>query len=60
MIKPAQKITPFLWFDNEAEEALTEILKDQDPKQSQRVMKALMQMKKLDVPTLKRAYEQGD
>ena len=40
--------------------ALVEMLQDNDPKKSQRVMQALLKMKKLDVPTLKKAYEQGD
>ena len=40
--------------------ALMEMLQDKDPKKSQRVMQALMKMKKLDVPTLRRAYEQRD
>jgi predicted 3-demethylubiquinone-9 3-methyltransferase (glyoxalase superfamily) len=40
--------------------ALVEMLQDKDSKKSQRVMKALMHMKKLDVPTLQKAYEQGD
>jgi predicted 3-demethylubiquinone-9 3-methyltransferase (glyoxalase superfamily) len=31
----------------------------QDPKRSEKVMKALLQMKKLDITALKRAYEQG-
>jgi predicted 3-demethylubiquinone-9 3-methyltransferase (glyoxalase superfamily) len=34
-----------------------EMLQDKDPEKSQRVMKAIMQMKKIDIPTLKRAYE---
>ena len=36
---------------------LTEMLKDKDPQKSQRVMKAMLQMKKIDIPTLKRAYQ---
>jgi predicted 3-demethylubiquinone-9 3-methyltransferase (glyoxalase superfamily) len=34
-----QKITPFLWFDNQAEEAM-------------------LRMDKIDIETLKQAYEQ--
>ena len=34
-----------------------EMLKDKDAEKSQRVMKAIMQMKKIDIPTLKQAYE---
>jgi predicted 3-demethylubiquinone-9 3-methyltransferase (glyoxalase superfamily) len=37
--------------------ALTEMLKDKDSEKSQRVMKAMLQMKKIDIPTLKQAYE---
>jgi predicted 3-demethylubiquinone-9 3-methyltransferase (glyoxalase superfamily) len=36
---------------------LTELLQDKDPEKSQRVMKAMLQMKKIDIPTLKQAYE---
>jgi predicted 3-demethylubiquinone-9 3-methyltransferase (glyoxalase superfamily) len=39
--------------------ALTQMLGDKDPKKSQRVMEAMLQMKKIDVPTLKRAYERA-
>jgi predicted 3-demethylubiquinone-9 3-methyltransferase (glyoxalase superfamily) len=38
--------------------ALGELLGDQDPKKSQRVMKAMLQMDKIDVNGLKQAYEQ--
>ena len=34
-----------------------EMMKDKDPEKSQRVMKAILQMKKIDIETLKRAYE---
>jgi predicted 3-demethylubiquinone-9 3-methyltransferase (glyoxalase superfamily) len=34
-----------------------EMLKDKDPQKSHRVMQAVLQMKKLDIETLKRAYE---
>jgi predicted 3-demethylubiquinone-9 3-methyltransferase (glyoxalase superfamily) len=37
---------------------LVEMLQDKDPKKSERVMQALVQMKKLDIKTLQRAYEQ--
>jgi predicted 3-demethylubiquinone-9 3-methyltransferase (glyoxalase superfamily) len=33
------------------------MLNDPDPVKSQRVLKAMMQMKKIDIATLKRAYE---
>ncbi len=37
---------------------LGEMLRDKDAEKSERVMKAMLQMKKLDIKTLKRAYEQ--
>ncbi len=37
--------------------ALSELVQDKDPDKSQRVMAALMQMTKLDIAKLKRAYE---
>jgi predicted 3-demethylubiquinone-9 3-methyltransferase (glyoxalase superfamily) len=36
---------------------LVELLQDKDPLKSQRVMKAMLQMKKIDIATLKRAYD---
>jgi predicted 3-demethylubiquinone-9 3-methyltransferase (glyoxalase superfamily) len=36
---------------------LGELLNDPDPAKSQRVMKAMLQMKKIDINTLKQAYE---
>jgi len=36
--------------------ALSEMMTDPDPKKSERVMTALLQMKKLDIHELKRAY----
>src|SRR5438874_7102392 len=39
--------------------ALFELLSDPDPKKSQRVMKAMLTMKKLDIQALKRAREQS-
>ena len=38
--------------------ALVELLHDPDPAKSQRVMQAMMQMVKIDIAGLKRAYEQ--
>jgi len=38
---------------------LGEMLQDKDAKKSERVMKAMLQMKKLDIRNLKQAYEQG-
>ena len=37
---------------------LGEMLQDKDPKKSENVMKALVQLKKLDIKALKQAYEQ--
>ena len=37
---------------------LSQMLQDKDPQKSQRVMKALLQMKKIDIGRLKKAYEQ--
>jgi len=39
--------------------ALMKMLQDPDPEKSQRVMKAMMQMVKIDIAGLKRAYEQS-
>jgi hypothetical protein len=35
------------------------MLQDKDPKKSQGVMKAMMQMDKIEVAGLQRAYDQG-
>jgi predicted 3-demethylubiquinone-9 3-methyltransferase (glyoxalase superfamily) len=40
--------------------ALGEMLQDKDTRKSQRVMKTLLQMKKLDIKTLKQAYAQRE
>jgi len=37
---------------------LSEMLEDKDAEKSERVMSALLQMNKLDIKTLKRAYQQ--
>ena len=37
---------------------LGEMLQDEDPKKSERVMSALLQMRKIDIRTLEKAYEQ--
>ena len=39
---------------------LIEMISDPDPVKSQRAMRAMMRMGKLDIATLKRAYEGGD
>lgn len=36
---------------------LIEMIGDQDPQKAQRVMEAMLQMKKIDIATLKRAYD---
>ena len=38
---------------------LGELMQDKDPAKTNRVMKAILQMKKIDIAELKRAYEQG-
>lgn len=38
---------------------LIEMLADKDAEKSKRVMQAMLQMKKLDIATLKQAYEEG-
>lgn len=38
---------------------LPELLKDKDPAKAKRVMEAMLQMKKIDIKTLKQAYGQG-
>ena len=38
--------------------ALGEMLQDKDPRKSRRVMEAMLQMEKLDIERLRRAYEQ--
>ena len=38
---------------------LGEILQDKDAEKSQKVMKAVLQMDKLDIKSLKQAYDQG-
>jgi len=40
--------------------ALNTMMKDKDPRKSERVMQALLQMKKLDINVLKQAYERED
>jgi predicted 3-demethylubiquinone-9 3-methyltransferase (glyoxalase superfamily) len=38
--------------------ALGQLLQDKDPQKSQNVMQAMLQMTKIDIETLRRAYEQ--
>jgi predicted 3-demethylubiquinone-9 3-methyltransferase (glyoxalase superfamily) len=38
---------------------LSEMLQDKNTEKSERVMKAMLQMKKLDIKTLEQAYKQG-
>ena len=37
---------------------LAEMMQDKDPEKTNRVMQAILQMKKIDIKTLKQAYEQ--
>jgi len=37
--------------------ALIQMLNDKDPRKSKSVMQAMLQMKKIDIPTLKQAYD---
>ena len=37
---------------------LNEMLKDKDPARAKRAMHAMLQMDKIDIPTLKKAYDQ--
>jgi len=39
--------------------ALGKMLQDKDPEKSQRVMKAMLQMKKIDIKRLEQAYDRG-
>jgi predicted 3-demethylubiquinone-9 3-methyltransferase (glyoxalase superfamily) len=48
-----QKIVPNLWF-----EKLNALLNDPDKERSEQMMKAMLQMKKLDIDTLEKAYTQ--
>jgi predicted 3-demethylubiquinone-9 3-methyltransferase (glyoxalase superfamily) len=50
------KITPFLWFDGTAEEAM---LQDKSAEKATGVMKAMLQMDKLDITRLQQAYDRG-
>ena len=59
-----EKITTFLTFDDQAQEAiqfylaaLCELLGDPDPEKSQRVMNAMLQMSKIEIQRLQHAYE---
>ena len=61
-----QKIVPFLWFDGKAEEAMNfcvSVFKNakagREPRKSQAVMQAMLQMDKIDIAALRRAYGQG-
>src|SRR6202022_1451182 len=38
--------------------ALSEMLRDKDPEKSKRVMNAMLKMDKIDIKTLKQAYDQ--
>ena len=67
------KITPFLWFDNQAEcgwlkdkyalswqivpRVFSPLLADENPQKSKRVMDTMLKMSKIDIAVLRRAYE---
>jgi predicted 3-demethylubiquinone-9 3-methyltransferase (glyoxalase superfamily) len=38
--------------------ALGQMLSDEDPKKAERVMAAMLQMKKIDIPALQQAYDE--
>ncbi|WHX98383.1 hypothetical protein [Neobacillus sp. DY30] len=60
MNKKIQKISTNLWFDHQAQNIpadLSEMVSDPDSEKSERVMKAMLKMKKMDIKTLKEAYE---
>jgi predicted 3-demethylubiquinone-9 3-methyltransferase (glyoxalase superfamily) len=38
---------------------MSEMMQDENPEKAERVMEAMLKMKKLDIKTLKDAYEQG-
>jgi predicted 3-demethylubiquinone-9 3-methyltransferase (glyoxalase superfamily) len=40
-------------------DVIEELLSDRDPERAERVMQAVVRMKKLDIATLKKAYEKG-
>ena len=52
-----QKISPFIWFDNNAEEAISFYLPIFKDSKAGRVMQAMMKMIKLDIATLKAAAD---
>ena len=39
--------------------ALGELMQDEDPEKSKRVMEAMLKMTKIDIKTLRQAYDQG-
>ena len=62
-----QKIVTFLWFDDQAKDkyglswqivptVLDEMLQDEDAEKANRVMQAMLQMGKLEIAELKKAY----
>ncbi|MFL5233509.1 MAG: hypothetical protein ACJ8DM_11385 [Microvirga sp.] len=51
-----QKITPHLWYVDNAEEAAH----FNDRAKAKRVMEAMLAMVKLDIAALRRAYEAGE
>jgi predicted 3-demethylubiquinone-9 3-methyltransferase (glyoxalase superfamily) len=51
------KITPFLWFDDQAEEAASFYVSIFNDSKIVSVMKAMMKMSKIDIAALERAAE---
>ncbi|MBA2704647.1 MAG: hypothetical protein H0U60_12450 [Blastocatellia bacterium] len=54
MLSPAPQ-AEFVW--QIVPTVMIEMLQDKDAQKAQRVMAAMLQMKKIDIATLKRAYE---
>jgi predicted 3-demethylubiquinone-9 3-methyltransferase (glyoxalase superfamily) len=50
------KICPFLWYWQIVPAVLEEMMRDKDPKRSKRASDAMLEMVKLDIATLEKAY----
>jgi predicted 3-demethylubiquinone-9 3-methyltransferase (glyoxalase superfamily) len=50
-----QKITPYLWFDNQA----GELISGTDAEKSARAVQCMFTMKKIDLAKIQQAYEHG-
>jgi predicted 3-demethylubiquinone-9 3-methyltransferase (glyoxalase superfamily) len=53
-----QKITPNLWFDDNAEEAV-DLMSGPDEQAADRAVQCMLGMVKLDTAAIRRAYEGG-